>query len=71
MQVAIIVHRKEIKLIPHMITTFDLVRAQRRLGEVRHMWTYDFCHRYIVDRLRREHCHPVPVAVWSDMWGTA
>ena len=27
LQIAIIVHRKEVKLIPHMIASFDLERA--------------------------------------------
>jgi hypothetical protein len=63
------VHRQEMQLIPHMIVTFDVQRAQRRLAELTNMWTYAFSEQYMIDRLRREHCFPAPVSTWNDLWG--
>lgn len=68
-EVAIVVHRREISLIPHLVKHFNVTRALERLAEYRHMWTYEFSHEYAIDRLRREHCFPVPVSTWNDMWG--
>ena len=66
-QIAITVHRREMHLIPQFIAAFDVKRAQRRLAELRQMWTYEFSEQYVIDRLRREHCYPAPVSTWNDL----
>ena len=43
------------------IRSFDVARAQRRMADVRHMWTYDYVNAYIERRLATEH-QGVPIA---------
>lgn len=68
-EMSIMVHRKEIRFIPHLIKLFNVTRGQQLLAANRHLWTYEYVHKYIVDRLRREPCFPVPFSVWQDRWG--
>lgn len=68
-QIAIVVHRKEIKYIPHLVKQFDVPRALRRLAEVSGLWSYEGVQQYMVDRLLKEPCFPAPVSVIQDRSG--
>lgn len=51
--------------VPIYIWEYAHLNAQGKMAGVRHMWTYDFCHRYIAQRLRNQRAHPSHTRSWT------
>ena len=60
-------HVDELDDLRQRIDVFDVGRAQRRLTEVAHMWTYSFINEYVMRRLDTEALWPVPKSPYSAM----
>ena len=60
-------HVDELDSLRQRIDSFNVDRAQRKLKELAHMWTYSFINEYVMRRLETEALWPVPKSPYSAM----
>jgi hypothetical protein len=66
-EIAIVCHVDELDSLRQRIDSFSVDRAQRRMKELAHMWTYSFINEYVMRRLETEVLWPVPKSPYSAM----